>query len=794
MLYPAHIKLDTHGPPLVQTVEEHCRNCAKYAAESSISGLKETAYLAGLLHDMGKYTFAFKAYIEKAANGEEVRRGSVNHTFAGVRFVLERWHEKTRSMLSTVSELLAFAIGAHHGLFDCVGENGENGFRHRLEKEDIHYKEVMKNFQESGISLKELDALFDAAQKEFAAILSLHKYKMKRSEGAFVFSLLARLLSSAVIDADRRDTVEFMYDVNTKGTAATAELWQNCLRTVEEQLSEFPQQSELDKARSQISAQCRAAAGFADGIYRLSVPTGGGKTLASLRYSLAAAAEHGKRRIVFVTPLLSVLEQNAAVLRNFIGNDSLILEHHSNVIQEEAEGDEADRSQLLMESWDAPIIITTLVQLLNTLFSGKTACIRRMSALADSIIVIDEVQSVPGNMLSLFNMAMNFLAVVCNTTIVLCSATHPCLETVKHGLRFSEPPDLVPYDPKLWQVFARTQIIDKRTKGGYSMEELADFATECAQQAGNLLLICNKKSEALSLYQMVSAQTEAQVFHLSTSMCVEHRTDTLQEINSCLDAQKPIICISTQLVEAGVDFSFACVIRVLAGMDNIVQAAGRCNRNGEYDSLRPVYIVNIKQEDLSHLQEIKQAQSATEGVLEIFRSAPADLGDSLSGVQSINKYYTKLYSSLSEDKPDYPLRPKIDTTIFELLSTNPQFTAHSEGDDIYTFTQAFRTAGENFKVFEDNTTDVLVPYGKGSEIIADLCSERANYDFEFCKTKLEEAKRFTISLYEYEIRGLGEKGGIQEKWDGNILVLTPDFYSPEIGVSKEGDHYDFICT
>ena len=792
MIYPAHIKFNADGKKIYQTVAEHIENCALYASKRSVPNFASAVYIAGFLHDIGKYTATFKEYIEKAVEGEPVKRGSVNHTFAGVRFVMERWHTGSRSKQSLVCELIAFAIGAHHGLFDCIGENGKDGYSYRVEKEDINYEEAKCNFLSQNVNLDKLDLSFDIAQEELmTAIRQLQTYCHNETEVRFSFSMIARMLLSAVIDADRRDTAEFTHDFTFTLKEPTKDTWQTCLDTVEQKLFEFTQKAEIDKVRSEISNQCRLAAVYESGVYRLSVPTGGGKTLASLRYSLATALTHAKKRIIFVTPLLSVLEQNAAVIRDFIGNDSLILEHHSNVIREKKQSDTLDENELLFETWDAPIIITTLVQLLDTLFSGKTTCIRRMNALAESVIIIDEIQSVPRKMLSLFNMAINFLGTVCNTTIILCSATHPCLEIVKHPVHFKAPEELVPYNMDLYQVFRRTNIIDHRKQGGYSIDELTEFAVKCAQKEGNLLLVCNKKAETTALYQKLSKLTNMQVYHLSTSMCIQHRIDTLKTINYCLDNKKPVICVSTQLVEAGVDFSFACVIRVSAGMDNVIQAAGRCNRSGEYGRTCPVYIINIKQENLSNLKEIQQAQTAAEAVLEQFRQTPDVFGCDLSSKESINDYYKRLYRENAVDAQDYPL-PKIDTTIFSLLSDNKDFWFHCDNKDKYTVVQAFCTAGENFRVFEDNSIDILVPYGKGVELIADLCSERAKHNFVYCKEKLEESKRFTISLYEHEIKKLWQKGGLKSIWDDAILVLNSTFYSSELGFCHEGNNFEFM--
>ena len=189
----------------------------------------------------------------------------------------------------------------------------------------------------------------------------------------------------------------------------------------------------IQSARRIISQQCRQAADSTVGIYRLNVPTGAGKTLSALRFALAHSKAHGKSRIIFTSPLLSILEQNASVIREYVGDDGMILEHHSNVIQPEEDSEELDKAELLMETWDSsPIIITTLVQLLNTMFSGKTSCIRRFHALCDCTIIIDEMQTVPSNLLTLFHLTISFLAKACNTTIVLCSATQPCAEAANH--------------------------------------------------------------------------------------------------------------------------------------------------------------------------------------------------------------------------------------------------------------------------------------------------------------------------------------------------------------------------
>ncbi|MEG2394111.1 MAG: CRISPR-associated helicase Cas3' [Ruthenibacterium sp.] len=796
MVYPAHIrveeKADGTSGQFVQSVEEHCKNCAVYASSAAPPGIKQTAYLAGLLHDMGKFTEAFTRYITLAAAGGPARRGSVNHTFAGARFALERWHNSAQpTCQSMTAELLAFAVAAHHGQFDCIAPDGTDGFLHRLTTEGTGYAQAREQFLVHCADTQALDCLFDAATSEVAAALErCRPFAENAEELLFYFALLARQLLSAVIEGDRRDTAEFMHALPFSAREADTQAdWRGLLARVEARLSALPADTDINVARRRISDICRAAANGASGIFRLTVPTGGGKTLAALRYSLAAAMQ-GKKRIFFVIPLLSVLEQNAAVLRDYLGEngkaDRLILEHHSNVVREKPDDGELDENELLLNNWRAPVVITTLVQLLNTLLSGKPSCVRRMGALCDSVMIIDEVQSVPRNMLSEWNLALNFLSEFCGATVVLCSATQPCLEKTTHRLRYATAPELVPYDAALWSAFRRTALLDFRRPQGHTAEELSDFALSCAAEQRSLLFICNTKSEARTLFKSIHEKWDGLLFHLSTGMCMAHRIKTLSAINAALQSRARVICVSTQLVEAGVDFSFGCVIRVLAGMDNAVQAAGRCNRGGEFGRLCPVYLVNIRGENLSHLPEIRQSQQAAEALLLQFQRAPKAFMEDLTGEAAIRAYYRSLYAEMKKGSQDYPL-PKLGTTLLALLSTNAPSRAHCKTAAEYTLGQAFRTAGEQFHVFDDNTCDVLVPYGEGNELIASLGSQRAAYDLAGRAALLQKTSQFCVSLYEYELKRLREAGGIYSLCEDTLLVLQPDFYTDKIGFSASGN-------
>lgn len=789
MNFPAHIKVEESQKERIQTVEQHCRNCAHYAAAAAPDGLKQLCYLAGLLHDMGKYTEKFKVYITAAARGESVRRGSVNHTFASVRFIFNRWHRDSGQTLHNMTaELLAFACGSHHGQFDCVSLEGKDGYLHRLEAEGVDYEEAVENYLRYCASPEELDRLFEEAEQEVVrAQKLLFGCSKTKEEIYFYFSLIARMALSAVIEGDRRDTAEFDQG-HALPQQETEPDWDALLSRVEEKLSDFRADSEINRARKHISDLCREAASRGGGIFRLNVPTGGGKTLSALRYALARAAE-GQTRVFFVIPLLSILEQNAAVIREYLDDPKLILEHHSNVIREKPdkkEIEELDETELVLENWRAPVVITTLVQLLNTLFDGKTSCIRRMTALCGSVIVIDEVQSVPRKMLSQFNLALNFLATFCGATVVLCSATQPCLDQTDHGLRYAEQPELVPYDETLWRVFRRTELTDLRKS--LTVEELAAFALERQQEAGSVLVICNTKSEARKIFEAIQSQYSGLLYHLSTSMCTDHRKQTLKGITDALNHKPPIpvLCVSTQLVEAGVDFSFGCVIRIAAGMDNVVQAAGRCNRSGEFERICPVYIVRLRGENLGRLPEIRQAQQAAECMLLQFQQDPQKFDCDPTGREAIKTYYQDLYAEMTQGSQDYPL-PKLKTSLFQLLSCNGQAEGHCDTASRYLLVQGFRTAGEQFRVFEDNTVDVVTPYGEGKKLIEALGSQFAVWNLEERRKLLRDASRFTISLYEYERKKLADCGGIYSLYGGEILVLQPGFYSDQTGLTSYGD-------
>lgn len=787
----AHLKAVSDATPddyIIQTLKEHCEHAANYACEDlECIGLENTALFCGRIHDMGKATKQFADYISP---GSTLRKGEVNHTFSGVRYVFEC----AENLCSDeVREIIAYAVGAHHGQFDAANDDNKNGFDHRLNKEGVLYSEAHENFDTECFADEELKVLFGSAVEELESVLEkISRNSTKTSEYEFQKSLLARLILSAVIDGDRRDTAEFMEDIQFPHPNAN---WSECLNHIEEKLNKFPNVRPIDNARRQISEICKTAAESASGIFRLNVPTGAGKTLSGLRFAAAHAKKHNKRRIIFTSPLLSILDQNAEVIKGFIGNPEIITEHHSNIVVESNASDELKRTQLLTENWNSPVIITTLVQLLDTLFAGKTSCIRRMQALCQSVIVIDEVQTVPSEMLSLFNIAVNFLSEICGASIVLCSATQPCLEEAQRPIR-GNITDIVPFDEKLWRVFKRTEIVNA---GRMRLESIPNFILDQFENTDSLLVVCNLKSQASFLFSSLNIEGIA-AFHLSAGMCMAHRKTVIKAMSDALEARQKepetapkVLCISTQVIEAGVDISFGCVIRLCTGLDSIVQAAGRCNRNGESLTPAKVHIINCAGESFGPLKDMQAGKDATISLLSDFKYHPESYPDGLTSDEAVHGYYSRLYRNAKGNAQDFPIRVgETNCTVFNLLSINTVFANeiyNRKFGDKYNLRQAFKTAGEHFSVFGSNTVDVIVPYSEGAKIIAKLCSQRAENDLKYAKALLKEAQKYTVSLYDNQRRKIADAGGLFTVAGDIALAISPEFYDSEyLGLVPEGNN------
>ena len=781
-----------------QTCTDHCRNTATYASDGlKCIGLKKTAYLAGLLHDCGKFTPEFNDYIRKSTDGISVKKGSVIHTFAGVYYLMENYHKGIMpGFQELTAELIAYAIGSHHSLFDCYDKDSKNGFIHRVSKQPEYEQQAITNFQTECATSDEIDELFSESCTEitnfYQKFLSIPG--VRDDELRFYAGMMARILTSSVINGDRRDTAEFMSGSDFSAAfTGNGKIWTEALSNLEYCLNNLSSDTEIGKARKGLSDYCKAFADKPSDIYRLNMPTGAGKTLSGLRYALTHAKKYNKKRIFYIAPLISILDQNAKVIRDAVGNDDIVLEHHSNIVTDQDDAEKINQYQLLAETWDSPIIVTTLVQFLNTLFSGKTSCIRRMKSLCDSVIIIDEVQTVPTKMLTLFNLAINFLSTACNADILLCSATQPCLEKADHPLLLSNK-EAVPSEK--WDVynkiFKRTNII---SSGRMNMEnETVPFVQNLSQTYPSVLIVCNKKSEAAELFRLLHEQTSKNCYHLSSGMCMAHRRVTLDSIQNDLVNGIPLICVSTQVIEAGVDISFSAGIRFTAGLDSIVQTAGRVNRNGENEDTAPVYIIDYIGEDLTRLREISEAKNATNELIEEFKNSPDFFENDLSSKSASDYFYKTLYRHMKDGQQDYIIldkhNKKVTPSLYSLLSENEKAVEFADKNEKESFFmhQAFAQAGNLFKVLDDNTQTLLVPYQEaGIKLIGELEATDPKFDFKYRKKLLNQAKEYSVNIYDYQIKELEKAGAIRRICDDSVLVLSSEaYYDEALGLDLEG--------
>ena len=406
--------------------------------------------------------------------------------------------------------------------------------------------------------------------------------------------------------------------------------------------------------------------------------------------------------------------------------------------------------------------------------------------------MIDEVQTVPGKMLTLFNLAVNFLSEGCGATIVLCSATQPCLEAADHPLH-RQPVDLVPQQKALWDVFKRTDI---QNAGCAKLEELSQIVTEVLSSCDSLLVVCNTKKEAAFLFESLQAEN-CRCFHLSAAMCMQHRRETLQALQSALDKpsadRQRVVCVSTQVIEAGVDISFQRVIRFSAGMDSVVQAAGRCNRHAEQKKPAPVRLIRCTDERLRGLDDIVRGQNATTALLTAFSKTPEAFRHDLSSEEAIRFYYRRLYAEMEPGFQDD--QTQAHGSLYHLLADNPRYAdANCAQAERYFLRQAFRLAGGLFQVFDEDTSALLVPYGKGRELQNTLRNAAQVYgqkDWAVIRGCIDEAKGYCVSVYRYQLERLKSLGAVTSLFDGGILLLSDGFYNEHTGFSLETGTRDF---
>jgi CRISPR-associated endonuclease/helicase Cas3 len=393
----------------------------------------------------------------------------------------------------------------------------------------------------------------------------------------------------------------------------------------------------------------------------------------------------------------------------------------------------------------------------------------------------------------MFNVSLRFLIKGCGSTVVLCTATQPLLDKIEikeRALQISSKQQMIQDVKRLFQDLKRVEVYDQRKRGGWSESEVVDLARREVQENVNVLVVVNTKMSARNLYDQFQASDRKKLFYLSTDMCPAHRLDVLNTIKNRLQKNQPTICISTQLIEAGVDIDFGSVIRYLAGLDSIAQAAGRCNRHG----LRKrgnVFVVNPKDENLGCLEEIRIGAETAQRVLDEFKDFPERFGNNILSPAAMDQFY-RYYFYDRKDKMNYPVPGKSpvgrDDNLFSLLSTNSQSAQECEringGPPTLFLRQSFQTASKVFKAIDSPTRGVVVPYGdEGKKIINDLC---AAFELEKQYKLLNKAQRYSVNVYENVFRELSKNGMVKEVQDGTgVFCLDRQYYSDEFGLSRK---------
>ncbi|MFY9175538.1 MAG: CRISPR-associated helicase Cas3' [Peptococcia bacterium] len=770
--------------------------------------LKHVAGLAGLLHDIGKFSDEFQNYIKEVAFSEETvrnKRGSVDHSTAGGKLLFEMLHDEKNPLKKLLAEVVGNAIISHHtNLLDYLSPALESDYLRRVWVKEIpEYQVVVARFFQEVMTKVELGEYINAALDELGEFI-----RSKSNQSSTLGFFLSKYVFSCLIDGDRIDARMFddgiqITELNQADLAYDA-YYQKLMNHLNGLKEQDDANTPINKLRSAMSEECETFARKPSGIYTLSIPTGGGKTLASFRYALVHGREYNKQRIIYVVPYTTIIEQNAQEIRDILGDDKNILEHHSNVgdtdIEKGDEGDEQldglltkrEKFKLARDNWDSPIIFTTLVQFLNVFYAKGNSSVRRLHNLSHSVIIFDEVQKVPTKCISLFNEALNFLKEKASCSILLCTATQPTLEKVEYWLCKEPDGEIVPALSEVTKAFKRVEIVDK-TEKPMNNEGLAQWIKENIALWGSTLVILNTKSVVKDLYEKLECGP-VPVYHLSTSMCARHRKEQIKKIKKLLKKKIPFICVTTQLIEAGVNISFKRVIRSLSGLDSIAQAAGRCNRHGE-DDLGFVYIINNQEEKLSKLQEIAIGKDITRNIINSYKKKPERYDYSLLSERAINEYFINFYKKMETDL-NYYIR-SVDTNMTKLLFA--QVGGNSYVTQYYRklgkrfpleLSGSYKTAAEHFQVIEQDTIPVIVPYEEGNELVAQLNSKERIQELRIF---LRDAQQYTVDLYNSEFEELKRQGALVEHLEGMIYELKANWYSIYYGVDLLGEGEMELC-
>jgi CRISPR-associated endonuclease/helicase Cas3 len=696
-------------------------------------------YRTGLWHDLGKFSQEFQNYLGNASvktnpHGEDIvgTGGRVDHSSAGAQ------HSASDARLGP---LMAYSIAGHHaGLPDGVE------LRERLLKKIATWEEYCPEESKTGL-------IPDPP---------LSNPTERTPPGAFRLAFHLRMMFSALVDADFLCTEAFM---TPAATAQRYEWPDNVLERMEDvlqrHLDEYgTPQTVVDKERLHVRRACEAAAIQDLGFFDLTVPTGGGKTLSSLMFALRHARKYGLRRVICAIPFTSIIEQNAEVYRSVFKElalelgQEIVLEHHSNLQPDH----ETTRNRLAAENWDAPLIVTTNVQLFESLFACRTSVCRKLHRLAQSVIVLDEAQALPVRLLRPVLLAMRCLVHDFRSSIVLCTATQPALEK-REGFDPGIPADIIrPIIKDRVRLYERLRRTRVEALGPQTNEDL--MARVIAERGGSLVIV-NTTKAARDFYSCLDLR-EMRRFHLSARMCPEHRSAVLADVRRLLAEKQPLTLVSTQLIEAGVDVSFPAVYRAQCGLDSLAQAAGRCNRNGEMKDASGAAV-------LGHVYTFEHTGYDIPKQLVDLRSASSDAAqitprymDDLLSLEAIEHFFRLHIWTVGQrtnqwDQPDV-------TGCFPPMA----------GKD-WQFTIQFREAAKRFQMIPQVTHPLVIPWGEKGKALCKELRERDRIGLSPTRAHYRRAQRYTVQVYDWEWQRLTSENRVESLLDGALhLLIHPE--------------------
>lgn len=715
--YVSHISEDGTR---IEYVEDHLNEVAALAGEFASSfGAQRLGECVGIAHDIGKYSKEFQNRILN--NGLKV-----DHSTPGAY-----------ELNQLGSWCGAYCVMGHHGGLPDGGVESDLGGTYFGRLTNVS-RGTVPDYSAFSREVK----LLDPPSLPIRLLPGWDDKQVKYSAAFFT-----RMLFSCLVDADYLCTERFMMGKSREGIGSSSlselrQKFENHIRGF------YPPQNALNETRCRVLDACLEAAKSNPGVFSLTVPTGGGKTLASLRFALnhACTPEHGMKRVIYAVPYTSIIEQNARVFRDILGEEN-VLEHHANFDFDDQD-EMGEKLRLASENWDALVIVTTNVQFFESLYSNKTSRCRKLHAVAGSVIVLDEAQMLPTSQLLPCVRALVELVVNYGCSVVLCTATQPSLGGYFSG--YGVPVREIAPQPSA--LFAALNRVAYKQLGKIEDGDLVDLLKSQHQA----LCIVNSRKQARNLFELLQADGQCGVFHLTTLMHPVHREQVLSYIRQSLKDGKECRVIATSLVEAGVDLDFPIVYRSMAGVDSIIQAAGRCNREGRAKATDSNVLVFSPSADYSLPSDVKQKCAVTRDVV---RECLGDDISSIGSLKSIDGYFKRLYSYRQIDKEAVL---KSLTSYCDLGPKGPAIP--------------FADVANKFRVIDDSSFSVVIPDEAIADEIGELRIAHAT------RGTMRRLSRYSVSLYEDDIKRLLSAGAIEPLAENLFLLVDEARYDDQVGL------------